>query len=283
MSRRHLIALDLDGTLLGPDGKVSRRTLDAVHRVRDAGHFVCIATGRNRGESQPIVDELDHDLHEHHHVFVGGAMVVDTEHDRTLHAQTMQPSIAAKLCGIMEEQELSPSALQAAAKGYSRFCVGRIPQPEEVQKWHAMTGAQVVHVGELSEADHTDTVRVSTLGPAAAVDAAAEAITQTFGDDVFAYKVQLANYGVELLESFHPLATKWTGVKVIADLHGIASADVIAVGDDNNDLPMLQHAGLGVAMGNARQPAKDIADRVIGSTADDGLAEFLEEVARSLL
>ena len=135
-----------------------------------------------------------------------------------------------------------------------------------------------MRVADLTDTDHSQTVRVSTLGPAAQVDAASEQITDRFGDDVFAYKVQLANYGVELLESFHPLATKWTGVKQIADLHDIPAADVIAVGDDNNDLPMLQHAGLGVAMGNARQTAKDVADRVIGRNDEDGLANFLDEL-----
>lgn len=277
-STRKLIALDLDGTLLTPDGKLSPRTAEVVHRVRDAGHFVCIATGRNRGESQPIVDQLDHDHHPHHHVFVGGAMVVDTARDEILHAQTMQPNVASGLCRLIESHELAPSALQTKAGGFARFYVGRIDMPGAVNDWYHATGADVVRLDDLPGADHATTLRVSTLGRPDLVNAVGDRIASDYGDAVFAYKVQLAHYGVELLESFHPAATKWTGVKVIADRHGIDAADVIAVGDDNNDLPMLTGAGLGVAMGNARQAAKDAADRVIGRNTEDGLAEFLEEL-----
>ena len=63
----------------------------------------------------------------------------------------------------------------------------------------------------------------------------------------------------------------------LARLHGIDASEIIAIGDDLNDVPMIQNAGLGVAMGNARPEVKAIAKRVIGSNQDEGLAEFLEE------
>jgi hydroxymethylpyrimidine pyrophosphatase-like HAD family hydrolase len=98
-------------------------------------------------------------------------------------------------------------------------------------------------------------------------------------DELFAYQIDLANLGARLLESFAKGVTKWTAIARVAEMKGINPSKTIAIGDDMNDVHMIQHAGLGVAMGNARQPVKELADRIIASHVDDGLAEFLEELA----
>jgi hydroxymethylpyrimidine pyrophosphatase-like HAD family hydrolase len=71
---------------------------------------------------------------------------------------------------------------------------------------------------------------------------------------------------------------KWQGILHVAGHHGIRPEEIIAIGDDVNDVPMLRNAGLGVAMGNARPEIQAVAKRVIGTNADEGLAKFLEEL-----
>ena len=83
---------------------------------------------------------------------------------------------------------------------------------------------------------------------------------------------------VEVLEVFDPRVNKWSGILEVAARKNIQPAEIIAVGDDLNDLAMLRSAGLGVAMGNAHPDAKAIAKRIIGSNGEDGLAIFLEEL-----
>jgi hydroxymethylpyrimidine pyrophosphatase-like HAD family hydrolase len=85
-------------------------------------------------------------------------------------------------------------------------------------------------------------------------------------------------YAVEVLEVFDPAVNKWEGILHVARRHGIEAEQIIAVGDDVNDIPMLRNAGLGVAMGNARPEALAVAKRVIGPNTEDGLAVFLEEL-----
>src|SRR5437016_3029693 len=94
-----MIAIDLDGTLLGPDGKVSERNKQAVHRALAAGILICFATGRNWTESQPILEAV---AHFDHAVFVSGAMVIDTKQRLTLHKAAMAPALAAQVCGLFE-------------------------------------------------------------------------------------------------------------------------------------------------------------------------------------
>ena len=158
------------------------------------------------------------------------------------------------------------------------FYYGKGGRPDAVRRWHELHDLQVREVDDFDAIDHTHTMRISTLGPPQIVDAAESALISRFGERIFAYKVALANYGVELLEAFDPSVNKWAGIERIAADMGIGGERIIAIGDDNNDIHMVRHAGLGVAMGNARDTLKAEADLVIGTHADDGLAAFLEEV-----
>ena len=67
--------------------------------------------------------------------------------------------------------------------------------------------------------------------------------------------------------------TKWSGVMPVAQAWGITPAQICAVGDDVNDLPMILAAGLGIAMGNARPEVLAAADRIVGPHDEDGLAD----------
>ena len=88
----------------------------------------------------------------------------------------------------------------------------------------------------------------------------------------------MPTYGVEILEIFDPAVNKWEGVLHLAKRHDLTPEQIVAIGDDVNDLPMIQNAGLGVAMGNAREQVKAVAKRVIGTNQEDGLAVFLNEL-----
>lgn len=275
LSHYELIAIDLDGTLLGPDGKVSERNKAAVRKALDVGIKIVFATGRNWYESAAVLDEVGHHGAA---VFVGGAITIDTNKKVTLHRQAMEPRLAIEIIELFESHGLTPLVLQDREQAGVDFLYGRGGRPEAVAKWHDVHRLRVREVENFDEVNHTHTMRVSTLGPPQLVDAAEAALSAKFAERVFAYKVHLANYGVELLEAFDPSVNKWAGIERVAADLGISADRIIAIGDDNNDLHMVKHAGLGVAMGNARDTLKAVADRVIGSHAEDGLAVFLEEM-----
>src|SRR6185369_4062672 len=75
-----------------------------------------------------------------------------------------------------------------------------------------------------------------------------------------------------------PSVNKWEGVLHVARHHDIDPSQIIAIGDDINDLHMIANAGLGVAMGNAKPEVQQVAKKVIGSNHEEGLAVFLEEL-----
>jgi hydroxymethylpyrimidine pyrophosphatase-like HAD family hydrolase len=106
-------------------------------------------------------------------------------------------------------------------------------------------------------------------------------LLEKFQGRILVQSLMVPAYAVEVLEVFDPAVNKWEGVLHVARAHDIKPEEIIAIGDDVNDVPMLQHAGLGVAMGNARPEALAVADRVIGRNTEEGLAAFLEELVAS--
>ena len=277
VDRFKMIAIDFDGTLLSPSGKVSPRTRDALRRVLDAGWLVCFATGRNITESRVILDAVNHYPSA---VFAGGAIVIDTDARVTLHRTTVEPALARELSAFLDGHGLAAMALQDVESAGVDYYVSKASKLDPgTQAWMKMTRASVHTVDRLADHDHQHTMRLSVVGPPGKIAVVEQQLLERFGDRIFSYLVHVPAVGVDVIEVFDPSVNKWAGILKIADRHGVDPADIIAVGDDTNDLAMLHGAGLGVVMGNARDEIKAIAGRVIGSNANDGLAEFLDELA----
>jgi Cof subfamily protein (haloacid dehalogenase superfamily) len=271
-----MIAIDLDGTLLSPRNEVTQRTKDAVHKALAAGLLVCFATGRNWTESRTVVDAVEHYASA---VFAGGAMVVDTERDVTLHRMMMDPALAAELCGHLEAMGHAVLALQdTETAGVDYLVTGEADLNDATRQWMAITHAKVRTVPRLGDYGHAHTIRVGIVAAPQEVRASTRSLDEHFAGRVVHQSLHVPAYGVEVLEVFDPAVNKWQGILHVARHHGIQPAEIIAVGDDVNDIPMLAGAGLGVAMGNARPEIQALAKRVIGTNADDGLAKFLEEL-----
>jgi len=271
-----MIAIDLDGTLLSHEGKVTDRTKDAIHKCLAAGMLICFATGRNWTESRTVLDTVQHHATA---VFAGGAMVIDTSKEVTLHRTGVDPALAREVCAMLEEAGQAVLALQdTASAGVDYLITDEVPLNEAQTHWLSMTAAKVHPVPHLSRHDHEHTIR---LGIVAAPDEVAKVdrvLQERFGQRIFAHRLFVPSAGVEVLEIFDPAVNKWEGILHVAAHHNIDPQQIIAVGDDLNDLPMLKQAGLGVAMGNARDEVKQAAKKVIGSNREDGLAVFLEEL-----
>jgi len=237
---------------------------------------VCFATGRNWTESRAVLEMVGH---HHHAVFAGGAMVIDTAQEVTLHRTGVDPDLAREVCRVLEENGHAVLALQdTGAAGVDYLVSDEIDLNAETVHWMSVTAAKVHHVARLAQYSHEHTIR---LGIVAAPDRAAivhEKLIARFGERVFVQRLFVPTAQVDVLEIFDPAVNKWEGILHVARRHEVEPTQIIAIGDDVNDLPMLTQAGLGVAMGNARDEIKAAAKKVIGHNRDDGLAAFLEEL-----
>ncbi|HEY8666176.1 MAG TPA: HAD family hydrolase [Tepidisphaeraceae bacterium] len=275
-TKYRMIAIDLDGTLLSPSGTVTERSKAAVHRALEAGLLVCFATGRNWTESRTVLEAV---AHYDTAVFAGGAMVIDTRQEVTLHRTMVEPALAAEVCGVLEEWGHAVLALQdTSAAGVDYLITDEVELNESTRHWMALTRSKVHRVRRLGEYAHPHTIRIGIVAWPQEIAEVKRKLDERFCGRILCQGLFVPNAKVEVLEIFDPAVNKWEAVLHVARRHGIAESEIIAIGDDINDIPMIRGAGLGVAMGNARAALIAVADKVIKPNHEEGLAEFLEQL-----
>ena len=102
-------------------------------------------------------------------------------------------------------------------------------------------------------------------------------------ESLFEGKLYVTQSSFDLVEFLHPAVSKGNALKVIAAELNIRPEEIVAFGDNHNDIGMLQFAGLGIAMGNAHEEVKSMADYVTSSNAEDGVAKAIEELVLSAI
>ena len=271
-----MIAIDLDGTLLSPKGEVAPATKRAVRRALDAGLLVCFATGRSYTESRTVLEAVEHQATA---VFIGGAHIVDTGKRVTLHRMLMETSLAQGVCGMFEKLGIAALALQDhATAGIDYLISYGIPINPETARWMRVTKSSWRLEKNLGAYNHQHTIRVGIVAAIEEITRAEKMLVDAYHERVYFNAIHVPHADVSVLEVFDPSVNKWEGIMQVARQHGIKPSQIVAIGDDVNDLHMIRNAGLGVAMGNARDQVKAIAKRVIESNAVDGLAKFLNEL-----
>jgi Cof subfamily protein (haloacid dehalogenase superfamily) len=267
MRRPRLIASDVDGTLLDPTDEVSARTRAAVHRVVAAGVPFVLVTGRPPRWIRPIVERLGHAGLA---VCANGAVRYDAATDRVDYSVALNPLqlrdaadvVAAALPHAKLAVELPTDS--AATNGVDHF----LAEPGYTHPWPG--------------ADSETAPRDLILGrPAIKLlvrqeNTSSEAMAAAVGELLGAALDITYSTGYGLIELSAPGVTKGTGLARLAGELGIVAADVLAVGDMPNDLPMLQWAGHGVAMANAHPAVLEVADEITAGNSEDGLALVLE-------
>jgi hydroxymethylpyrimidine pyrophosphatase-like HAD family hydrolase len=191
----------------------------------------------------------------------------------------MEPALAAEVCEYLESQGHAALALQDAGEGVTDYLVtGDLPLNQPTRQWMSVTSATVHASPRLGNHAHPHTMRVGIVAAPEEVRRIKRELEQRFGGRIICQNLFVSAYDVEVLEVFDPAVNKWEGVLHVARRHGIQPDEIIAIGDDVNDLPMIENAGLGVAMGNARPEVLAAADVIIGANHEDGLADFLQSL-----
>jgi hypothetical protein len=271
-----LIVLDLDGTVLSPMGHVTPRTRAAIRAAVDADIGVCIATGRSWWESRSVIAEAELTGPG---VFAGGAIVNQMETGASLSDATMHPDVARQVCQVIDREGLAAMVLQDRNREpFEWLIAAEHPMPPTVPEWLAAHGSSNARVDGLTAASHAGTVRISTVDLVEVNARVGRALREELGDSIYLHEITVPTLGISVLEVFDATVNKWSGVQRAAQLRGVDERAIIAIGDDMNDLPMLRGAAVGVAMGNAREEVKQVANLAIASNAAEGLARYLEQI-----
>ena len=260
MTTPHLVALDIDGTTVNHEGELSSAVRESVRAVVDAGHHVTIATGRAIIGTLPVLDRLG--LTTGYAVCANGAVTLRLDPDldlgyEILEAVTFDPAPALRVL-----REHFPSALVAVEEPGVGFKV-TAPFPDG-----ELDGTpRVVPFEELMA---TPVTRVTLRDPTSTSEEFIER-TQHIGLHGVEYAVGWSAW----LDINPEGVSKGAALEAIRRRLGVEPMHTVAVGDQRNDLEMLQWAARGVAMGNAPDEVKAVADEVAGDVDDDGLVDVL--------
>lgn len=262
-----LIASDVDGTLLDDDETVTARTRDAVGAAVDGGATFVLATGRPPRWIRQVVDALGFAPMA---VCANGAVLYDPNADRIIASRTLSPDVLAELA------EIATRVIPGAGLAVER--VGRSAHDAATPQFVSAPGYEHAWLNP----DHTE-VSLEDVLSAPAVKLLIRKAGARSGDMAAALAQHIGiqgeiTYSTDngLIEVVPLGISKASGVEELARPLGISAEDVVAFGDMPNDIPMLDWAGHGVAMGNAHPEVLAVANEVTAPNTSDGLAQVLE-------
>jgi hydroxymethylpyrimidine pyrophosphatase-like HAD family hydrolase len=292
-----ILALDLDGTLFGPTGEVSSRNREAVRRAREAGIEVVICTGRGFKESGKAIRAIDAGEVAAGRtvapmVTSGGAMIVDAATGETMHRWPVDPGIVSEVCGLFAEMGRAPMLLKdAGAAGFDYLVVTTGPLEPPSQWWFSVMPVEVRFVRSLDEDAHPEhTVRVGFAADRATMIGLASRVRERFEDHVLIHSFPavagsstdsdagVKDDSIHILEIFDVSVSKWTAIHRLASQQGVPRERIAAIGDEINDVAMIEGAGLGIAMGNAIPEVKAAAKKETADFSQDGVAEAIDRI-----
>ena len=274
-----MMALDVDGTLVGPDNVVTGEIRDAVNRADESGIQICLATGRSYSETIGIWEQLDLGRERQPMILIGGALVSETDTHRAIYHKPMESKIACRFSDALGAAGYCAMAIVDAWRYEVEYYLtehGDLADAKE--RWFGQMDVNLASVGALSDVlqngDGPDVLRISAVVKEGDGPGLAAKLEEQFGDEINVCSILAPNYDVWIVEAHAEKANKRTALQYVAQATGTPLSEVVAVGDDVNDISMLSSVGLGAAMPQAPSSVIEAADH----TAADGLAKFVNQL-----
>jgi 5-amino-6-(5-phospho-D-ribitylamino)uracil phosphatase len=285
-----LLALDLDGTVFDRTGHVPADNVAAIRRAREAGLRVVICTGRGLVE---CIDGLRAIEQRDPVVVAGGSIIADPVTRHTLHRFNIHQDLVAHAVRIVNAAGHAALVLKDPLEaGFDYLVVN--PDGCELDPvtkwWFAKMNVSVRYAANLAlDPMPQATVRVGACGLGHVLDKARGELEATLGDRAVIHNfpavvapehVKTLGDGrtLNILELFDKDATKWSAIQHLSKQWEIDAARIVAIGDEINDVSMIQGAGLGIAMGNAIPAVKSIAKHTTRRNDESGVAHAIDQV-----
>ena len=269
-----LIVIDIDGTLLTPEGTITARSLEVVHAAQQARIAVTLATARRYCNTAMIANELGLNSPL---ILYDGAIIMQHPRKAILHKRLFSARVAQQAIEMLIRHKIQPvvhpfkDTEEEIWTGPSAF------DNPWVDTYFASAPMQVHRMPfETLCTGHPDPIRVVAF--------ASEEIIHTLLPEVAALEcnwtiTRRGNYGSSELAIMNPSCSKASGVLELARYLSVPVEQIMAIGDNNNDIEMLRTVGWGVAMGQASEAVKSAARTITASNREDGVAQAIQRYA----
>lgn len=264
-----LLVVDIDGTIAGESNEINQPVIQAIQAAQERGVPVAIATGRMYRSALRFHQVINSTLPL---LAYQGAWIQDPTTEQLHRHWPVSIQTAHQLLDYFEQPQLR-SLLSVHFYINDQLYVREITP--ETQIYSERSGIEAIAVGDLRQVLTNEPTKVLALSDDTDV------IDQLLGNLRQQYtpaELYLTKSVATFFEATNPNVNKGTGVRYLAEeLLGIQAANVMTVGDNFNDVEMLEYAGIGVAMGNAPAEVKAFAQWVAPTVEQDGAAAAIEE------
>lgn len=273
MQQIKMIGLDLDGTLLNTKKELTDHTRRVLTEAIDAGILVLMATGR---PFTGIPEELRTFPGIHYALTSNGARVLDTDHNKILIEQLLPMESAKKALRIFEKYD-TLSEIYFDGQGYADAAkldnVGKYHHDPNMWNYVRTTRIAVPDIWDVIAKENKNMDKVQALFADMDERAAAWKELSELKElelvGSLSYNIEINAAGVN----------KGTALVALGEMLGIPRESIMACGDGDNDVHLLQEVGFGVAMANAQPQVKEAADHITASNDEDGVACAIEKFA----
>jgi len=271
-----MVCIDMDGTLLGKGRKVSKESKEVIKKIHDKGVEIVVTTGRiyNNaayyshllGVKSPVIA-------------ANGAVVMDKHNNRVIYENTIETEVCVKLIELLYKMgfffhfytldsiycgdkitKLATEIYMTKQVGFENLKIKYhiINNLEEWKKFFKRTNGQIT--------------KCIAFSPKPSKVVALKKELKDMEDIVYfgsgSRSVEINNRGV----------SKGRAVKALADYYGFTREEIVCIGDNENDISMIEYAGLGVAMGNAIDEVKALADYITDTNKENGVAKAIKKI-----
>ena len=267
---------DIDGTLVGKNGDLSKKTVDIVKEINSSGGIVTLCTGRNITKTMPVAKKLGIKTP---FVCIDGILL----YDPIKKAPVMDRSISKNIVKEISRYGLDKNMYIEVSDGYKyyKYFPTKDHEKYDIYNKHTFLGKIKSYMGGIRYVKGIESFsnieghlyQIVLAGEKEKMaEAKKEIENMNFPD------IEIRDFIMEGYLFINSLGMgKARGMKILCDFYDISIKDVIAIGDEMNDIDMLQEAGLGIAMGNAHENVKKYADEIADTNENNGAAKVLEK------
>lgn len=262
-----LVAIDIDGTLVDDHKRISAKTKDAIKRAKQKGVYIVLCTGRPVSGIQDYLNELDLLSSNDYAITYNGAQGENIGQKKIVFTNLLNQSDYQELLEISKQAHVRTQIVTADSKLYT---TDANISPYTVLD--AFYTKMPLYYCQSSDLPCMQAAKFMLVDEPQVIDAALK-----YFDSSVCQKYYTVRSEAWFFEFMHKKANKGQAVLELAQKLGIKASEVLALGDQNNDLTMIKLAGLGIAMGNANETVKKAADAITSDNNHDGVAVALEK------
>ena len=288
-----LLALDMDGTLLDENKKISKKNIQAIKKAKQLGVKIVIASGRTIQGIEKYLEKLDLLSEDNYCVVCSGSLVMNNTKEKVIQSNPLSYEDFRYIFDLAKQLDINlnmysdESILIHSNNYYSRLDAIANNLPLEIMDFNSLNKDTLITKIMLINEDLSMLEEMQALFPNIIVEDTSIQSKKDYNKELFK---DISKLPVEFLEKFtvskvtpfnvevmKKSSNKRSGLEKIAEQFKIKPQEIICIGDSGNDKEMIEYAGLGVAMGNAFPEIKEIADYVTLTNDENGVAHVIDK------